>query len=213
MTSQAHFVPPPVAVWLIHLFAPAEEAESILGDLLEEFSVLAFESGLSSARNWFWRQTVKTVPRLAGLGFRTAPWITASGVIGGFLLRKLVAPLVSSVTFAVLDRYQVFFDHHFSAYLFFASTGLDIEYLITFLSIGFIVAFVARQTEMVATILLALVWGIMAVVGSAYGAISNGNAESLWRLTWYFADSFVIVGAGVIVRTYRLAAKFRPSSD
>jgi hypothetical protein len=213
MTSQAHFVPPTVAVWLINLFASTEEAESILGDLLEEFSVLAFESGLPSARSWFWRQTIKTVPRLAGFGFRNAPWITSFGVMSGFLLRKLVAPMVGSATFAVLDRYQAFFECHFSAYLFFASTGLDIEHLITFLLIGFIVALVAKQTEMVATIILAFIWGAMAVFGSAYAAISTGNAESLWRLTWYFADSFAIVGAGIIVRTHRLAAKVRPFNN
>jgi hypothetical protein len=213
MKFPPHFAPPTVAVWLINLFASTEEAESILGDLLEEFSVLAFESGLPLARNWFWRQTIKTVPRLAGFSFRTAPWITGFGVVGGFLLRKLIAPLVGSATFAVLDRYKVFFEHHFSAYLFLVSTGLDIEYLATFLLIGFIVAFVARRAEMVATIILALIWGAMAVVGSAYGAISTGNAESLWRLTWYFADSFAIVGAGIIVRMYRLAGKFRSSSN
>jgi hypothetical protein len=212
MTSQAHFIPPPVAVWLIGLLAPAEEAESILGDLFEEFSVLATKSGMALARNWFWRQTIKTVPRLAAFGFRTAPWMTAAAVVGGFLLRKLVAPLVGSATFAVLDRYQAFFEHHLSAYLFFASTGLDIEHLISFVLIGFIVAFVARQREMVATIVLALIWGAMAVVGSAYAAIRTGNDELLWRLTWYFADSFVIVVAGAIVRIHRLTSKSRPSS-
>jgi hypothetical protein len=214
MISQPHFVQPPrIAVWLICLFAPAEEAESILGDLLEEFSVLASESVMPSARNWFWRQTIKTVPRLAGFGIRTAPWLTAAAVVGGFLLRKLVAPLVGSVTFAVLGRYQVFFEHHLGAYLFFASTGLDIEHLITFLLIGFIVAFVAKQREMAATIVLALIWGAMAVVGSAYAAIWTGNDELLWRLTWYFADSFAIVVAGAIVRMHRLAAKSRSSSN
>jgi hypothetical protein len=51
MTSQPHFVQPPrIAVWLISLFALAAEAESILGDLLEEFSVLASKSGMPSAR-------------------------------------------------------------------------------------------------------------------------------------------------------------------
>jgi hypothetical protein len=68
MTSQPHLVqPPPIAVWLLNLFALGEEAESIQGDLLEEFSLLASKSGS---------------------GFRTAPWITTAAVVGGFLLRK-----------------------------------------------------------------------------------------------------------------------------
>jgi len=49
MTPQAYFLRPPrIAVWLISLFAPAEEAESILGDLLEEFSHLALKRELPS---------------------------------------------------------------------------------------------------------------------------------------------------------------------
>jgi hypothetical protein len=207
MTSQPHLVQPPrIAVWLISLFALAEEAESILGDLLEEFSALATKSGIPSARIWYWRQTIKTVPRLAGLGFRTDPWMTATAVVGGFLLRKLVAPLVGSLTFAVIERYQVFFEHHFSAYLFFASTGLDIEHLITFLLIGFIVAFAAREREMVATMVLGFIFGALAVIASVNITIRFGYDASFWRFTWYFSDALAIVFAGAIVRTRRLAA-------
>ena len=208
MASQFHFVQPPsIAVWLISLFAPGEEAESILGDLFEEFNLIASESGVRSARNWYWRQTIRTVPRLAGLGFSTASWMTAVAVAGGFLLRKLVAPLVGSVTFAVIERYPVFFEHHFGAHLFFASTGLDIEHLITFVLIGFVVALVARQREMVATSVLALIFAVMAIVASVYIAIRFGYDASLWRLTWYLSDSFVVVVAGAVVRTHRLAAR------
>ena len=218
MTSQSHFAQPPfIAVWLISLFACGEEAESILGDLEEEFSLLTSQSGVSSsgvswARNWYWRQTIRTVPRLAGLSFRAAPWMTVAAVAGGFLLRKLVAPLVGSVTFAVLERYPVFLEHHFSAYRFFASTGLDIEHLITFLLIGFVVAFVAREREMVATMVLGFIFGAMAVIASVNIAIRFGYDASLWRLTWYFSDALAIVFAGAIVRTHRLSAKTRPSA-
>jgi hypothetical protein len=213
MASQPHFVQPPrIAVWLISLFAIGEEAESILGDLFEEFNLLASTSGVPSARNWYWRQTIKTIPRLAGFGFRTDPWMTAAAVVGGFLLRKLVAPLVGSGTFAVIERYPDFFENHFSAYRFFASTGLDIEHLITFLLIGFIVAFIAMQREMVATITVALIFAAMAIAGSVYMVIKFGPDASLWRLTWYLADSFVIVVAGAIVRMHRLAARSRPSA-
>lgn len=60
MTSQADFIRPPrIAAWLVKLFASAEE-ESILGDLIEEYSDLALKSGLAFARHWYWRQAVKT---------------------------------------------------------------------------------------------------------------------------------------------------------
>ena len=212
MMSQPHFVQPPrIAVWLLNLFALGEEAESIQGDLLEEFSLLTSKSGVASARRWYWRQTMKTVPQLAGVGFRTAPWMTTAAVVGGFLLRKLLGPLVEPPIFAVLERYRVF-EHHFGTYMFFASTGIDIGHLITFLFIGFAVALVSRQREMVATITLGLIYGAMAVVGFIYAVTKTGNDALLWRLTWIFADAFAIVTAGAVVRTHRLAATSHPSN-
>lgn len=204
--------PPMIAHWLISLFAIAETGESMIGDLQEEFALIAAHTGANSARDWYWRQTIKTVPRLAGFGLRTSPWITITVVAGGFLLRKLVAPLVEPAIFAVLQRYP-FIEQHFNAYLFFASTGIDIGHLITFLLIGFVVAFIARQREVVGTIALALIWATMALVGSTYAAIRTGNYELLWRLAWYFADSLAIVAAGATVRMYRLTRKPRPSAS
>lgn len=213
MMSQPHLVKPPrIADWLLNLFALAEEAESILGDLLEEFSLLASKSGVAFAQRWYWRQTIKTVPQLAGIGFRTAPWLIGASVAGGLLLRKLVAPLVGLPASALLDRYQAFFEHHLSAYLFFASTGLDIEHLISFVLIGVLVAFVTRQRELVATMALGLVYGAMAVVGFLCAVTKTENDALLWRLTWIFADAFAIVIAGAIVRMHRLAATSRPST-
>ena len=47
---QASFVRPPrMAVWLVDLFTPNKQSESIPGDLLEEFSELASKSGVASA--------------------------------------------------------------------------------------------------------------------------------------------------------------------
>src|SRR5258707_224009 len=87
--------------------------KSHLGDLLEEFSHVASKSGVSVARSWYWRQTVKTVAHFVVTGFRVAPWSTTLAVAGGFLLRRLVSGLPELAIFAVLHRYRVF-DHHFS---------------------------------------------------------------------------------------------------
>ena len=156
MMSQSYFVQPPrLAMWLLSLFALDDAAEHILGDLLEEFTRLASKSGLSFARRWYWRQTLKTILQLAVLGVRTAPWLTTASIAGGIYLRKLVGGLVEPSIFAVLERYHVY-ENHFSTYMFFASTGIDIGHLIIFLLIGFVVAFVARGREMVATMSLGL---------------------------------------------------------
>lgn len=202
--------PPPLAVWLASLFALPDDAEAIHGDLLEEFSLLASKSGDSFARRWYWRQTVKTVFQLARAGFRTAPVRTTAAIVGGFFLRRLLGPLVGPAIFAVLERYRVF-EHHFSAYMFLASTGMDIAHLITFLFIGFIVAWAARGREMLATMSLGLFYAAMALIASVYVVAKTGDAAYLWRLTWYFADPLAIVIAGAIVRSHRFAAATRHS--
>ena len=211
MTLQTDFVQPPrLAIWLVNLFVLSDQAESIHGDLLEEFSHLVSTSGALFARRWFWRQTLKTCVQLAGIGFRTAPWLTTASIVGGFLLRKLLAPLLQPAIFGVLDKYQLY-ETHVSTYLFFASTGMDIAHLLVFLLVGCAVAFSAKGREMVSTMALALIYGAMAVIGSLIVVTRTGDSTMLWRLTWYFADSLAIVLAGAIIRTHRQTVTNRPS--
>jgi hypothetical protein len=209
MTSPTHSVQPPrFAVWLLTLFALDDEAESILGDLLEEFSLLASQSGVPFARRWYWRQTLKSVFELSVLGFRTAPWLTTAAVAGGFFLRRVVGRLVEPTIFGVIEKYHVY-EHHFSTYMFFASTGIDIGHLITFLFVGFMVVLVARGREMVATMILGLIFGAMMVVAFPVVVTRFGYGTALSRQMWNFSDALAIVITGVIVRTHRLGAATR----
>jgi hypothetical protein len=116
--------------------------------------------------------------------------------------------LVEPAIFAVLERYHVY-EHHFSTYMFFASTGIDIGHLITFLFIGLVVAFAARGREMVATTILGLYWGALTVASFPAVVTQSGFGIALSRATVYFADSLAIVIAGVIIRTHRLRAAAR----
>src|SRR5215475_3020162 len=170
MTSKPNFVQPPrIAVWLISVFALANEAESIMGDLLEEFSLLASKSGVPTARAWYWRQTIKTIPRLALFAFRTAPLITIAALIVGLVMRLIVGWSIEYATFAGFQRYRIFFEHYFNDYLFY-----NVDHLITFFLTGLIVALVAREREMVTTVTLALIFAASVVVGSTYGVIWHG---------------------------------------
>jgi hypothetical protein len=206
MTPQSQWIQPPrFAVWLLTLFALDDKAESILGDLVEEFTQLASKSGGPFARRWYWRQTLKTVLQLAILGFRASPWLTAAAVVGGFFLRGIVGRLVEPTIFAVIEKYQIP-EHHFSAYVFLATTGIDTGYLITFLFVGFMVALVAKGREMVATTTLGLIFGAMVVVALP-SMVRHGIPLSM--LMWDFSDYLAIVIAGAIVRTHRLRAAAR----
>ena len=201
MTSQSFSVQPPrIAMWLVNLFAIAEDTDAILGDLLEEFSHLAAKSGTALARGWYWRQTLKTIAHLVCSAYRVAPWSTSAAVAGGFLLRGLVARLPGLAIFAVLEKYHIP-ENHFSAYVFFATTGIDIGQAITFLFVGWVVALGAKEREMAATMTLGLIFAAMAVVGSVANVTRTGDYALLWGLAWYFTDSFAIILGGAIVRT------------
>jgi len=210
MTSQPFSDQPPrLAVWLVNLFTIPDDAEAIVGDLLEEFSHLASTSGVVFARRWYWRQALKTIVHLIGTAYRAAPWWTSAGVAGGMLAHRLLWRLVEPTIFAVLVRYQIP-EHHFNVYVFFASTGIDIGYLLVFLFVGCIAAFVAKEREMAAATTLSVIFTAMTGV-AAVSWVATGHYWILWRLTWNFADSFAILIGGAIVRTHRSATRLSGS--
>jgi hypothetical protein len=208
MTSQPDLVRPPrLATWLVNLFASTEE-ESILGDLLEEYSDLASKSGVPFARRWYWRQTMKTIAHLADKGFRVAPWSTAAAVVGGFLLHRFVSGLPDKVLSAVTDRYLMYWSTHFKAYIWMLN-GMLIEHLVLSMFVGCVVALAAKRREMIATMTLALV--PCALMGGALIWVATHRPLDVAWMLWLFADPFAIVVGGAIVRTRRSAAKPLPS--
>lgn len=195
MKSPADFVRPPrIAAWLVNLFTPSEEAESIPGDLLEEFSQLASKSGASVARSWYWRQTARTIAHLAAAGFRVAPVSITAVIAGGFLLRYFISLLPERVIFAVLHRYP---------------DGIAIGHVIASIFVGSAVAWLTKGREMVATMTLGLVLCAMTVASLLLLAARGNDLTTLVWLPWETADWLAIVVGGVIVRTLRPSAPTR----
>jgi hypothetical protein len=213
VTPAEDFVQPPrIAVWLLNLFTSPKEPESILGDLLEEFSHLASKSRPLFARRWYWRQTVKTVVHLFGTGLRIAPWSTSAAVVGGYLLGGLVYRLPDKLLSAVTDRYLAYWSNHFNAYMFWATDGMWMAYLILSMLVGCTVALTAKGREMVATIMLSMIHWVM--VGVAYFAWVSRHGPMDLSLSWMLfqcAGPFATIVGGIIVRTHRSAARTRPT--
>jgi hypothetical protein len=204
MTSPSFSLQPPrLAVWLINLFTVPDNEEAIIGDLLEEFSQIAHRAGVVFARRWYWRQTLKTIVHLIYAAYRAAPWSTSAGVAAGFLPHQLLNRLVEATIFAVLDRYQIP-EHHFNLYVFFATTGIDIGFLLVFLLVGCIAALAAKGREMAAATTLSLISAAMTGL-AVVSWVVQGAHWLLWRLPWNFADLLAILIGGAIVRTYRSA--------
>jgi hypothetical protein len=211
MTSQAFFLqPPPIAVWLLNQFTPAEETESILGDLLEEFSHLASKSGVGVARSWYWRQTVKTIVHLAVTGFRVAPWSTTAAILGGWLLLRVVSGLPDQVLSAVTNRYLAYWSTHLKIYMFWATDGMLIGHLIGSMLVGCLVAMAAKGREMVATTTLGLIQG--ALIGAALLWVAGHGPMDIGWMLWSCARPFAIVVGGAVVRRRRSAATIPPSN-
>ncbi len=216
MSSQRDFGGPSrMAVWLLSLLAPVGEAESIVGDLLEEFSQLALRSGVPFARRWYWRQTVKTIPSLLVAGLRSAPWTIGAVVIGGFLLRWFISwwsnPAINRTIEAVLERYQVYeYDPH--VYIFWLTHTMLFERFIVNALTGIAVAVAVKEREMTATVMLALLGDALAVQATWMTVARTGDQGVLWTLPWSFAFSAAIVIGGAIVRMRRLRTATRPSA-
>ena len=213
MSSPRDFIRPPrMTVWLVSLFAPTGEAESMVGDLLEEFSPLATRVGLPVARRWYWRQTLKTIPSLLLAGFRSAPGTITGVVIGGFLLRWFVSwwsnPVINRAIEAVLEKYQVY-EHNPHVYIFWLTHTFLFERLLVNMLIGVFVAFAAKGREMTATVMLGLVGAVLAVQSVWMGMARTGDQGLLGTVPWSFAFYLALVVGAAIVRILRLGATTR----
>jgi hypothetical protein len=211
MMAHARFADPPrIAVWLVDLFIPNKQAQSIPGDMFEEFTALASTSGFAAARRWYWRQSVKTIAHLIGSEFRVAPLPIFGIVLGGYLLLALGGSLPEQVVVAVLNLRRHHVNPYYTwsqaqAFLFWFNSGILVGHILLSLVVGCLVATAAKSREMVAT--MALVLFLSAMTGVGLVGAARGNAPILWgMLPWYVVDWFAIVVGGAIIRTRRSAS-------
>lgn len=153
--SQMQFKPPVSAIFLLSLFAPYEQRDAMLGDLLEEVSELAVRSGLRAARTWYWKQTLRSVVHILASGlssFWTLGAVTACvsmGIAGIWLTEGLVI--------AILYRFRVYL--YVDPWWFWLSYAIVVARFVVPLVAGFLAASVAKGREMIATIVAAFVFG------------------------------------------------------
>jgi hypothetical protein len=225
MTEAELVQPPRVAVWLVALFTRAEQAESILGDLLEEFSQATSKSGVAFARRWYWRQAVKTIAHLIGAGFRAAPWSIVAAAVAGFFLLRFGLFIYGQAFEAVVDRFRLYAYlsdlgrqqpsvNVGAAYMFWITRGMLIGRVVVEMLVGGIVAAAAKEREMPATMALGLFLSVLGAAGGLMMVAKTGDYGFLflWVLPSVFTDAIAIVVGGAIVRLRRSAATTRLSA-
>ena len=194
---------PRLAALLVNLFTSSVKAETILGDLSEEFTALVSSRGASFARRWYWRQSFYAIAHLFASAFRVDPWWTVSAVVGGFCLLRLFGPLPERFIFAVLQKYHVY-ENHFDIYVFFATYGIGIGHALRALVAGNMIAMVSKGRELVATLTLALILFTMLIVAWVHSIGSHwSTVDTLIWMLWQATVPFGILVGGVLVRIWR----------
>lgn len=205
MTSQpSPEQPPRIASWLLSLFAPSDQSESILGDLSEEFSILADQPGSAVARRWYWRQTLKTIVHLNGNAFRTAPARMFLTIFGALWCLGFATRWSAHIMQRFLDA-QRLYESHPDAYLFWLTFPLLLGRVVLCTVIGAVIALLARRREMPTVIAFASVQMILFIIGTAT-LIFNRLHWLPWfddMLPWNLLCAVATVMGGMLVKLWR----------
>jgi hypothetical protein len=198
--KSANFQPPVIAVWLIDLFLPEEKKGSVKGDLLEESSDLATKLGESSARSWYWRQSVRTVARL---GVRGSPWLIALALLSGLIVLTSFVDLFmghKSLQLAADNQnLQIRSIDRFISWLVFGLVMFDTSVA------GWVLVMIAKAKELISSILLALVLVLSGAAAHALASLSHLRPLPPSQPALLMLQALLIVMVGIAVRQIRLS--------
>jgi len=192
MTDTNH--PPRVADWLLFLFVSKGHAPPILGDLREEFSAVASQRGMYSARLWYWRQVAKTVPHL----FYAQLVLESLQVFTAVAASLLLLALAYMPLYAVLPRDFPATDWPESLRLALLCIWLClpfVQYILPPMLVGWIVARASRGRDMVVTIVFSCATFSLGMIAALvltqrwFWAWTNSYphlapTSSFWSLFW-----------------------------
>jgi len=214
--TQASSRPPRLAVWLVELFVADEQAPSVLGDLLEEFSDVAAKSSVADARRWYWRQTLPTILHLLKSGFWAAPWFMAGVVTGGIVLVELgwwfmgwsTSKGFNYLNHSVFPHLQPRSRLEVFLVVSLVNSGMHLYRFTVSVLIGCTVALLSKKRDMSATLAVSLVCSIPASIRFLLWLRGNYETTGLGAyyliLAYYFLGLFALVAGGAIVRSHRL---------
>lgn len=152
MNSYDHVARPPrVGTWCVELFASSDEVDAILGDLEEDFHARAAQDPAGAQRR-YWRQALATIRDLALAPGRRQ---TATGTAfrgSGLVLSLLIGILGFAISWAIfwtINKGAGTFVQSYPVYQYVpASLFWTFTFFSTYLTSGFVIAFVARLAKL-----------------------------------------------------------------
>jgi hypothetical protein len=209
MNQQSSQRPPRLASWLLDLFTPYDQSESLPGDLQEEFSAVASRNDPRTARQWYWRQSLQSIAHLFGDAFRTSAWSILTTVIAGFFLLGFLNGLPERALFAILHHFRNHVTPYHAdwyAYVFWLNISILVEHLLLCLLTGCLVALFSRGKELVAIITLSLlqILIVAALLPSARFVAPYTHPALLEILRYAFEVLIMVLLGAWLVRDHRL---------
>jgi len=183
--------PPGLISRLIELFVPADQADAIPGDLLEEFHAKVSISGPRLAHRWYRRQVIRTVWHLLALQFRTAPWAILGAVLGGIALLHLATGAVDFAAGVFLAHVTIYpFVAPKIVWLIYA---IGIERIVCPLLTGWLAAAFSKGREMAVAVTLSAL-SASALISWLNFVLWHRPASFVWLHTYdFYAHSMLLL--------------------
>jgi hypothetical protein len=204
MPAQPSIQPPRAASWLISLFAPYEETESIPGDLSEEFCLFAEVHGFQSARRWYWRQTSKSILHLIAAAFRISPLKILGAAMAGLFLLRLGVPLPERIEFAILNWGNIYHSHWHAYISWMNNAEVLTGQLLVCLAVGCVVGLLAKGGELVSAMVLGVSMQLLFFVVLHFARYVGPPETSLQLLIHLAPFPIMLLVGAWIIRDRRL---------
>ena len=204
--------PPPITEWLATLFLPGDVAESIMGDLQEEFSGLVVKSGSSLARSWYRRHALRTIFHAGANASRDAPLPMLIRVIGGLWTIGFATSYTQHAMWMFLDANRVY-EIHPNAYLFWLKFPTEIGRIVVCGLVGSLITILGNRKEFIAATTLAFAQIAMFSAG-AIASFALGRDWFHWFVAmapWNLLCAAATIVGGAIVRKTRRSDRIGPS--
>jgi hypothetical protein len=149
--------PPRLISWLLDLFVPTDQADSIPGDLVEEFTAKAAQAGARAARRWYRRQAVSTIAHLLRQQYRASPWATIGAVLVGLVILPDSEKIVHLTAGVFLEHFRIY--PYVPARIMWLIYGVGLECIVCPLIAGWIAAAISKGREMAVALTLSALRG------------------------------------------------------